>query len=252
MRLARLFCLALLGLPLVTAPLLAQTLRGRVLSADSGAVANAVVMDTLTRRSVRADSSGVFALALVNATTAVLVTSAVGYRPDTLRIALPRADTAELRIRLRAVPTLGPRIITGWRSQLPRVADREARGLGEVLYAEEIMALGRFNATDVVRFSPRLGLVAGNRPLLFVDGHIVPDKPWKWEEDYAIKHLVPPPEDIAAVEVHRGFAGMRETDIWWPLGLPYSTSRRIIFIWTKRYVERQAALEEAWRPKDPR
>lgn len=252
MRLARLLCLALPGLPLVSPPLFAQTLRGRVLSADSGAVANALVMDTLTRRSVRTDDSGGFALALGGASAAVLVTSAVGYRPDTLRIALPRAETTELRIRLRAVPTLSPQIITGWRSQLPRVADREARGLGAVMYAEEIMALGRFNATDVVRFSPRLGLVAGNSPLLFVDGHIIPDKPWKWEEDYAIKHLVPPPEDIAAVEVHRGFAGMRETDIWFPPWLPYSTSRRIIFIWTKRYVQRQEALEAAQRSKDPR
>lgn len=252
MRLARLLCLALLGLPLVTAPLLAQTLRGRVLSADSGAVANAVVMDTLTRRSVRADDSGVFALALGNATTAVLVTSAVGYRPDTLRIALPRADTAELRIRLRAVPTLGPRIITGWRSQLPRVADREARGLGEVMYAEEIMELGRYNATDVVRFSPRMYLVAGTSPLMFVDGRIIPNRPWKWDESIETRWRMPRTEDIAAIEVHRGFAGMRETDIWWPPNLPYSTSRRIIFIWTKDYVKRQEALEEAWRPKDPR
>lgn len=251
MRYAGSLTFALMGISLVAASASAQTLRGRVLSAEGTAIANAVVTDTLSRRWARADSAGAFAIALPGAPAAVLVSTAVGYRPDTLRVALPRDDSGPLEIRLLAVPTLGPRIITGWRSQLPRVADREARGLGEVLYAEEIMELGRYNATDVVRFSPRLSLVAGNRPLLFVDGHIVPDKPWKWEEDFAIKHLVPPPEDIAAVEVHRGFAGMRETDIWWPPGLPYSTSRRIIFIWTKRYVQRQDALEEAWRAKDP-
>lgn len=161
-----------------------------------------------------------------------LVVTQLGYRPDTTALALSMGRSLRVEIVLERLPQLETIVVRGYRDRLPRVAERESRGLGAVMYAEEIERRNAYDVRDLIRGAPELGLVAGigsrRGPLMFVDGVL---------RRTFDPLLTPRPEDIAAIEVHRGFAGMRDADVWLPPTVNYSTSQRIIFIWTKQYVE---------------
>lgn len=78
---------------------------------------------------------------------------------------------------------------------------------------------------DVLLNSPRMFITAGLSPLIFVDGR--PSRGWD----------LPRPNEIAAIEAHRGLMAVKEPELWLPSWLPYSTGRRIVLIWTVYYVE---------------
>lgn len=222
-----LLCLVALG----AASANAQSLSG-VVRDSARAVAGARVTLLPSGLETRSDSTGRFAFATVLPGDNRLLVSQVGYRPDTSDVVLSSGRSLRVEIQLRPLPQLEAVVVRGYRDRLPRVAERESRGLGAVMYAEEIERRNAFDVRDLIRGAPELGLVAGigsrRGPLMFVDGVL---------RRTFDPLLTPRPEDIAAIEVHRGFAGMRDADVWLPPTVNYSTSQRIIFIWTKQYVE---------------
>lgn len=220
-------------LALAAASLDAQSLSG-VVRDSARAVVGARVTLLPSGTETRSDSAGRFAFALASPGDNKLLVTQVGYRPDTSDVLLSSGRDLRVEIQLRPLPQLETVVVRGYRDRLPRVAERESRGLGAVMYAEEIERRNPFDVIDLIRGAPELGVVAGvgprrdRGPLMFVDGVL---------RRTFDPLLTPRPDEIAAIEVHRGFAGMRDADVWMPPSLNYSTSRRIIFIWTKQYVE---------------
>ncbi len=254
----RLTALALAALvPLAAAPrsVEAQQIVGSVTERGGAALRDVVVRVTPADRTTRTDAAGEFRIADIAPGAYQVVVSKIGFRPDTAEVNVRNGQSTRVELSLERLSILDPFVVNAMRALLPRVVDREERGLGEVMYAQEIAQMQRYDLTDLVRGSGRLALVAGPSPLLIVDGRVMPDRPWRWHlPSSPMSHLVPRPEEIAAVEVHRGFAGMRETDIWFTPQLNYSTTRRIIFVWTKHYLEleeRRRAEAEARRQRSP-
>lgn len=233
----------------------AQNVTGSVVERGGGALRDAIVRVTPADRTVRTDAGGSFRIADLAPGPQLIVVSKIGFRPDTARLTIGAGRTARVELALERLSILDPFVVNAMRALLPRVVDREDRGLGEVMYAQEIAQMQRYDLTDLVRGSGRLALVAGPTPLLIVDGRIMPDRPYLWHlPNTPMSHLVPRPEEIAAVEVHRGFAGMRETDIWFSGNVTLSTNRRLIVVWTKYYLEleeRRRAEQEARRQRSP-
>lgn len=231
---------------LLAEPAHGQRLSGVVLD-STGAPVGASVRVLPGTREARTDSAGRFAFSALADGTYLIIASSIGLRPDTSRVRVSGADVA-VTLRLSALHTLETVIVTGYRDRLPRVAEREQRGLGVVMYADEIERRNPYDVLDLIRGAPSLGMVVGasrrRPPLMFVDGVLL--------RNTFDPLLTPHPRDIAAIEVHRGFAGMRDADVWLPPHVNYSTSRRIIFIWTKQYVEldeKRRAVYEADRAR---
>lgn len=233
----------------------AQEITGTVTERGGSALRDAIVRLSPVERTVRTDAGGGFRIEGLAPGSYALIVSKIGYRPDTAQVTVGSGRTRDLALSLERLSVLDPFVVNAMRALLPRVVDREERGLGEVMYAQEIAQMQRYDLTDLVRGSGRLALAAGPAPLLIVDGRIMPDYPYKWHlPGTPMSHLVPRPEEVAAVEVHRGFAGMRETDIWFTRNITLSTNRRLIVVWTKYYLEleeRRRAEQEARRQRSP-
>lgn len=130
------------------------------------------------------------------------------------------------------------RMISARRSDLPFVADREARGLGVVMFAEEIEKFPVYNMQDILQFYSRFSL-GQRRRVIMVDGRPIRGS---WE--------IPHKLDIAAMEAQRGFLGVNEPDLWLPNGVSRTTGATVLLIWTKPYIEWQRQQAEKQRARD--
>ena len=204
-------------------------LRGIVVVGDSVRVPNASVTLNPVGSSARTDAQGRFSFSVAPGTYQLVVRS-VGFPPDSSEVVVSTAGIVNVVINLQ--PPLLERIsVSAVRSGLPRVADRERRGLGAVMYADEILQSPLLRTADLIHFSPRF--LIGNRTnkryreMVYVDGRPIRDS-----------SDIPDKRDIAAIEAHRGYIGMRETDLWVPRSENPVSSARIVLIWTLQYMAR--------------
>ena len=203
------------------------TLRGTVIAADSSYVSGASVTLSPGGRTVRTDAVGSFVFGGLAPQAYVVEVRAVGAMPDTTGIVLGAGQTQVVTIRLQAV-RLRTVTVNAVRSALTRVADREQRGMGAVMYADEIPRIPLYDTFDLLQFSPRFAL--GNRAIfVYVDGRPIRD----------IRRDLPHRRDIAAIEAQRGYAGIREPDLWIPSNHGTTWGGTLILIWTVQYMARE-------------
>jgi hypothetical protein len=213
----------------------AGAIRGVVLSRDSTPVVNALVSVSPGTGIARTDQAGAFTIRGLEAQRYELAVRVVGYEPRRLPVSVQAGRTTELVVVLQPF-TLETVTVSAVRAALPRVADRERRGGGAVMYRDEIAKLPLYSTTDVLQFSSRFRL--GNRDqIIFVDGRVPRN----------IRYDLPHKDDIAAIEAWRGYAAIREPDLWLPRNQQLSASVTVIMIWTVQYM-RRAQLERDTLP----
>ncbi len=201
------------------------TVRGSVVAADSSPVQGASVTLSPGGRTVRTDAAGSFVFGGLAPQAYVLEARLVGAAPSSSPVIVRAGQTEVVTIRLQAVQ-LRTVTVRAVRSALARVADRERRGMGAVMYADEIERLPLYNTADVLQFSPRFAL--GTRAqFVYVDGRPIRD----------IRDM-PHKRDIAAIEAQRGYAGIREPDLWIPSNHGLTWGGTIVMIWTVQYMAR--------------
>lgn len=225
------------------------SVEGVITTADSTVLANTVVLllrselprdpsvnvaDSFTTRS---GANGRFVIRGLTPANYSLVVRRPGFAQSITPVTVTASDVTRVSIQLD-VATLETVEISARRSDLPFVADREARGLGVVMYAEEIEKLPVYNTQDILQFYPRFRL--GQRgQIIMVDGRPIRGS---WE--------IPHKLDIAAMEAQRGFIGVNEPDLWLPIGVSRTTGTTVLLIWTKPYIEWQRQQAEKQRERD--
>ncbi len=220
------FALLFASQPSVHAQQPRGSIRGVVLSADATPLADVSVTLEPGRVDVRSAADGSFTFSSLAAGRYTIIARRVGYRPDSVTVTL--AAGAHERVVLRPSSQMLETVtVSALRAGLPRVFERAERGLGAVMYADEIMELPLYDLRDLLTFSPRFQ-VGMKRVIIYVDGRPV-------RNDLQI----PNKADIAAIEVHRGYMGLREPELWLPLGHSISTSGGIVLVWTRQYVDRE-------------
>ncbi len=252
--LARLVTVAALGmLALHASPLHAQvspgSVEGVITTADSAVLANTVVLllrsdlprdasanfaDSFTTRS---GANGRFVIRGLTPANYALVVRRPGFAQSVTPVTVTASQATRVSIQLN-VATLETVEISARRSELPYVADREARGMGVVMYAEEIEKLPVYNTQDILQFYPRFRL-GQMRQIIMVDGRPIRGS---WE--------IPHKLDIAAMEAQRGFIGVNEPDLWMPNGVSRSTGATVLLIWTKPYIAWQRQEAEKKQARD--
>ncbi len=222
------------------------TLEGVIVTTDSAVSPNTSVLllrryatssatDSLTTRS---GADGRFVLRGVAPGPYTVVVRRPGYTLSVTPVSVAASEVTRVTVQLN-VATLESVQISARRDELPFVADREARGLGIVMYAEEIMQLPVYNTTDILQFYPRFSL-GQRRRIIMVDGRPIRGS---WE--------IPDKRDIAAMEAQRGFLGVNEPELWLPIGTSRTTGATVLLIWTKPYIawlQRQAEDKGNRRP----
>ncbi len=84
------------------------------------------------------------------------------------------------------------------------------------------------DSVRVPNASITLNLNARYREMVYVDGRPIRDS-----------SAIPDNRDIAAIEAHRGYMFIRETDLWIPYSENPMSSARIVLIWTLQYMVRE-------------
>lgn len=252
---ARLVTFAAAGaLVLQAAPLHAQvstgSVEGVITTADSAVLANTVVLllrsdlprdasanvsDSFTTRS---GANGRFVIRGLTPANYALVVRRPGFAQSVTPVTVTASQVTRVSIQL-SVATLETVEISARRSELPYVADREARGMGVVMYAEEIEKLPVYSTQDILQFYPRFNLGRRGQSVIMVDGRPIRGS---WE--------IPHKLDIAAMEAQRGFIGVNEPDLWMPNGVSRSTGATVLLIWTKPYIGWLRQEEEKKRVRD--
>jgi hypothetical protein len=152
------------------APLRAQTLRGRVTDAESGAgmrSADVILVDSRGREPARAtsDTAGFFHLRARRAGSYRVSVSLLGYTPFTSEpIEVKELETVQVGVKLstRAVP-LDPLVITARQQPRGHLADFEKRrqrsGAGYFITQQQIDAQNAMSATAILRDVPHVTLL---------------------------------------------------------------------------------------------
>ena len=251
---ARLAIVAAFGvLALQAAPLNAQvstgSVEGVITTADSATLANTIVLllrsdlprdrppnfpDSFTTRT---GANGRFVIRGLTPANYSLVVRRPGFAQSVTPVVVTAAQATRVSVQLN-VATLETVEISARRSDLPDVAEREARGMGVVIYAEEIEKLPVYSTQDILQFYPRFSL-GQLRRIIMVDGRPIRGS---WE--------IPHKLDIAAMEAQRGFIGVNEPDLWMPDGVSRSTGATVLLIWTKPYIGWLRQEEEKRRVRD--
>ena len=204
----------------------------------------------------RTDAKGAFRFDGLAPGTYDLSLRLIGYTPVTRAVAVSGVPVA-VRIEMTALPqTLEAVRISRRRALLADVYARESKGLGAVLYSEDIPQYQQSNVADLLRFAPELAAeLAGvksctGRVAYFVDGRPLP-RGWKIDGYVRL-------EEIEAIETHSSadflkdsrlaqgyipaserasleFGALRLGTPESPLGLLTGTCTRIVLVWTKHY-----------------
>lgn len=177
----------------------------------------------------------------------------LGYSP--LRLDVP-VDSSEVRVGTLRLQRAAHRLDTievsadALEGRLSRVIDRQRRGYGSVLYAEDLARKGYADTRDVLNDpsilrrslgspfdSGRLGNRLGDRQCgvhIYVDG-----KAWSAArrgvsgrellDDLAFAVRV---EDIEAIEAHNSVQGIRDAAYFEP-GVAVASCARVVLIWTR-------------------
>jgi hypothetical protein len=245
---------------LAAAPLPAQTLRGKVLDAESGQPVTLAFVGLLAEGrtlvvSTLVDGSGGFALRAPAPGSYFLYVARTGYRPvvDGL-FDLGAGGALEIRVGLSPSPmALEPVIVDAEaeESHLERVGfyDRAARGLGTFLLREDIRRTAVDKLTDALRSVPRVEVMTA-RPVIGPEAELNPEVLMNRGTEYCSPTLyidgavvqfgspaggrgrpVRPddyvdPSDVEAIEVYT-----RLTEI--PLGLDATGECGLVVIWTR-------------------
>ncbi len=227
---ARLFsslALLLAGLHVIQAQAMRGSITGLVLASDATPVPDVSVILEPGRVEVRSAADGSFTFTSLAAGRYTVIARRVGYRPDSATVTL--ASGAHVRVVLRPGSQMLEAVtVSALRAGLPRVFERAERGLGAVMYADEIERTPLYNVMDLLDFSPRLKLGVYGR-IFYVDGRYIRDP----------RRDLPHKLDVAAIEVHRGYMGLREPELWLPAGRSIASGGAVVLIWTRQYVDRE-------------
>lgn len=204
----------------------------------------------------RTDAKGAFRLEGLEHGKYALSLRLIGYAAVTQTV-MVSGEPVEVRIEMTALPqTLEVVRVSRRRALLPEVYERESKGLGAVLYSEDIPQYRQNSVTDLLRFAPKLAAqLAGvksctGRIAYLVDGRPLP-RGWKIDGYVRL-------EEIEAIETHssadflkesrlvqeyiptserisQGFGALRFGTPGSPLGLLTGTCTRVVLVWTKHY-----------------
>lgn len=194
----------------------------------------------------RTNRDGQFRLSEVREAAYVLRVRHLGYSPLQLNVLV---DTSEVRLETlrleRVVQRLDPVEVSAdaLERRLAPVIDRQRRGYGSVLYAEDIARKGYADTRDILNDPSILRRLLGGRVgdsgrcavHIYVDG-----KAWsaarratsgRWVlADLAFNVRV---EDIEAIEAHNSIHGIRDA-AYFDAGVAFAKCARVVLIWTRR------------------
>lgn len=234
----------------------AQAIRGRVVDLSTqAAVAGAQVTVTDTSgsvsRRVETDASGQFVLENVPGGPLTIDVAALGYAAASDGRVEYRGQPIFLEIGLEPAPVGAEGIVVTVTPQTPHLRsagfyDRMKRGHGGFLTPEDIAKLKPVRPSDLVRRLHGVMVVSGREPIirrggigfssgldcvpnLYIDGVAVRlqtrlDNLW---DPQAFDNIIPPAEDIDAIEVFHGGA---TTPARWRSS---SSACGVIVVWTK-------------------
>jgi hypothetical protein len=198
----------------------------------------------------RTDRDGQFRMNEVRWAAYALRLRHLGYSPLQLNVVV---DSSEVRVGTLSLQRAAQRLDTvevsadALEGRLARVVDRQRRGYGSVLYAEDIARKGYADTRDVLNDPSILRRLLGSR----LDGrgsrfgrqcgvHIYVDgKPWSAArrgvsgrallDDLAFAVRV---EDIEAIEAHNSLHGIRDA-AYFESGVAFAKCARLVLIWTR-------------------
>jgi hypothetical protein len=230
---------------------------GQLTDSAARPIGDARVIARPGERLTRTDADGRFRFAGLAPGTYVLELRKIGFLPVSRMVVVAGASPATVTVRMTPnVQMLAAVAVSAREARLPRVMERLRKEQGEVLFAEEIMRLGMFHASDLLRFTRlqrELGGVqsCASRRHYFVDGRPLPPE---WEIDAYVR-----PEEIEAIETHKSADLVRESFLFPsskgvyrgrtkqiggglvlgtpppPMGSLKGTCARVIMVWTKFY-----------------
>src|SRR5690349_22872499 len=227
-RVATLLCLSLIGPLTLHAQAPGGSIAGRVTDIAGKAIAGATIRVLGTRWVARARDDGAFRVDNVAVGSHRVVTSIIGFFPDTATVRVTGGSTTELGVRLRpAAVDLPAVLVTAHRmGETKAVAlDRQeaADNLVTVLSGDEIRALPNGNAAEAAGRMPDVSLerdegegkfvqIRGTEPRLSnvtVDGVHIPGTE---QGDRVVKLDDVPSDILAAIEVSKTLTADMDAD----------------------------------------
>ena len=222
----------------------AQTVTGRVVTADGQPLPDAIVQMLPNGPHANTDNAGIFRLPSVAAGNYTLSVRRLGFIPMRVPLTVPVPGSG-FTVTMTALPAqLDTMRTSALARDLPRVLEREQSGISVVVTGPALMKeYPGFSGDEVIQADTALGRVLQGwsmcNDMVAIDGKLIPPPVWHDrtqipQPDLGIREYIRM-RDVAAIEVTRMPEKVHEP---WVGGGYANRCTRLVLIWTKGFKQK--------------